>query len=179
MALQLGAGRQQKAWQPSGGLAFSLKSPSSLCSPLLPAHFHPSVPSLFNWHSVKVLLSASTCPCHGKQRQLRDAALSPLSAVCTLFCLLLLLSFLSPFPPLAFLPSLLSLPRSGICLCFTVTLSPFHSAPLFAFPWPRDKRKSSLFLSRLSHFFFLPPFIVPFLPVKRPAELFANSFLSS
>lgn len=114
MVLQLGAGRQQKAWQPSGGLAFSLKSPSSFCSALLPAHFHPSVPSLFNWHSVKVLLSASTCPCHGKQRQLGDAALSPLSP----------LSTLSFFPPSrTFFP--FTLPSSGISPLLVITPSCF------------------------------------------------------
>lgn len=115
MVLQLGAGRQQKAWQPSGGLAFSLKSPSSLCSALLPAHFHPSVPSLFNWHSVKVLLSASTCPCHGKQRQLGDAALSLLSPVSTL-------SFFLP-PSRAFFP--FTLPSSGISPLLVITPSCF------------------------------------------------------
>lgn len=49
------------------GLAFSLGV--SLLLLFFPfAHFHPSIPSLFNWLSVKVLLSASTCPCHSKQR---------------------------------------------------------------------------------------------------------------
>lgn len=61
------------------------------------SHFHPSILSLFNWLSVKVLLTASTCPCHSKQRQLGDAALS-LCCLLPLLCLLLTFhSISSPF----------------------------------------------------------------------------------
>lgn len=89
MVLQLRAGREQKAWQPFGDWHLVSESPSFFCSSLS-AHFHPSIPSLFNWLSVKVLLSASTCPCHSKQRQPGDTALSVLSPVSALS---------SPLPP--------------------------------------------------------------------------------
>lgn len=89
------------------GLAFSLKSPSFFCSSLS-LSLLISISSLFNWLSVKVLLSASTCPCHSKQRQLGDAAfslLSPVSALSSalfsyflLFRLLFIFSHVSPLP---------------------------------------------------------------------------------
>lgn len=90
MALQLWAGRKQKGWQPFGDWHLVSESPSFFCSSLS-AHFHPSIPSLFNWLSVKVLLSASTCPCHHKQRQPRDTALSLFSPVSAPFLPRLLL----------------------------------------------------------------------------------------
>lgn len=84
MVLQLQAGREQKVWQPFGDWHLVLESHSFFCSSLS-AHFHPSIPSLFNWLSVKVPLSASTCPCHSKQRQPGDTALSLFSPVSARF----------------------------------------------------------------------------------------------
>lgn len=132
MALQLRAGREQKAWQPFGDWHLVSSLPPSFV--LLSLSLLISISSLFNWLSVKVLLSASTCPCHSKQRQLGDAAFSLLSPVSALsFCPLLLLSFIPS--PLHFLPRLpsslfflwhfspslyhsLFLSRSGIFFCF-------------------------------------------------------------
>lgn len=147
MVLQLGAGREQKAWQSFGDWHLVSESPSFFCSSLS-AHFHPSIPSLFNWLPVKVLLSASTCPCHSKQRQPGDTALS-LSCLCSLFspCLLLLLSFLfclllissnvSPLLPLASLPPC-SFFIQTFSFCFSLILSHPFSYPfsmlVLAFP---------------------------------------------
>lgn len=146
MVLQLRAGREQKAWQPfwDWHLVSSLP-PSfvldSLCS--FPS-FHPS---LFNWLCVKVLLSASTCPCHSKQRRRGDAAASLLSPAFfsnfLLFCLFFIFAPL-PFPSLAGLPLSLSLRYLLWFLSFCLV----HSRTLFGasvcISWPGDKRKSSL-----------------------------------
>lgn len=106
MALQLRAGREQKAWQPFGDWHLVSSLPPSFV--LLSLSLLISISSLFNWLSVKVLLSASTCPCHSKQRQLGDAAfslLSPVSALSSalfsyflLFRLLFISSHVSPLP---------------------------------------------------------------------------------
>lgn len=104
MVPQLRAGREQKAWQPfwDWHLVWSLPPPFVLVS----AHFHPSIASLFNWLCVKVLLSASTCPCHSKQRQRGDAAASLLSLASSLssafFSNFLLFCLFFIFAPLPF-----------------------------------------------------------------------------
>lgn len=146
MVLQLWAGREQKAWQSFGDWHLVLEPPSFFCSSLF-AHFHPSIPSLFNWLFVKVLLSASTCPCHSKQRQPGDTALSVLSSVCTFFppaffsyFLLSLLDFfpclVCPSHPLAFLPFSISLPLSfslrPLFLCFCLILHHIFSCFFFS-----------------------------------------------
>lgn len=118
MVLQLWTVREQKAWQPFGDWHLVSQSHSFFCSSLS-AHFHPSIPSLFNWLSVKVLLSASTCPCHSKQRQPGDTALSLFSPVSAPFFSLTFFYFVpsgfSPVSPLplSFLPFSLSLPPSS------------------------------------------------------------------
>lgn len=140
MALQLWAGRKQKGWQPFGDWHLVAASPFFFCSSLS-AHFHPSIPSLFNWLSVKVLLSASTCPCHHKQRQPRDTALSLFSLVSATFSSLSSsltfifssLDFLFPFSP--------SLPCTAP---YSLLLSPCFSLikiSFLVFPssWPYDK----------------------------------------
>lgn len=149
MVLQLGAGREQKAWQSFGDWHLVSESPSFFCSSLS-AHFHPSIPSLFNWLPVKVLLSASTCPCHSKQRQPGDTALSLLSPVSALssppaffsyflflFCLLLISSDVSPLLPLASLPPY-SFFTQTFSFCFSFILSHPFSQPfsllVLAFP---------------------------------------------
>lgn len=137
MVLQLRAGREQKAWQPFGDWHLVSESLSFFCSSLS-AHFHPSIPSLFNWLSVKVPLSASTCPCHSKQRQPGDTALSLLSPVSALssplpssltffhFVSSWFFSHVSPLPPLplAFLPFSSRLPLALLFRpLFSVSLS--------------------------------------------------------
>ncbi len=124
MVLQLRAGREQKAWQPFGDWHLVSESPSFFCSSLS-AHFHPSIPSLFNWLSVKVLLSASTCPCHSKQRQPGDTALSLLSPVSALSSLLpSSLTFFYFVSSWFFLPCLRSPPfSSGISPFLFITPS--------------------------------------------------------
>lgn len=152
MVLQLRAGREQKAWQPfwDWHLVSSLP-PSfvldSLCS--FPS-FHPS---LFNWLCVKVLLSASTCPCHSKQRRRGDAAaslLSPASARSSaffsnflLFCLFFVFAPL-PFPSLAGLPPLFVTQVSSL-VSLALSRPCSYSFRCFCLrSWPGDKRKSSL-----------------------------------
>lgn len=128
MVLQLRAGSEQKAWQPFGDWHLVSESPSFFCSSLS-AHFHPSIPSLFNWLSEKVLLSASTCPCHSKQRQLGDTVLSLFSPVSALFSPLP--SSLTFFYFVSSWFSLLPHPSSpGISPFLFITLS-FSLRPLF------------------------------------------------
>lgn len=171
MVLQLWAGKEQKAWQPFGDWHLVPESPSFFCYSLS-AHFQPSIPSLFKWLFVKVLLSASTCPCHSKQRQPGDTALSLLSPVSALS---------SPLPssltsfyfvsPLDFLPSPTSFSSISPFLFMTRSLS-FSLRPFFFvflsfslmpfvttvwISWSCDKLMSSLSLLYiyLSPFFFL------------------------
>lgn len=109
-----------------------LESHSFFCSSLF-AHFHPSIPSLFNWLFVKVLLSASTCPCHSKQRQPGDTAVSLFSPVSALF-----------FP----------LPSSLTFFCLLLISSLVLSTPLI--PWHFSLSPyHSFFLSRSDLYFFV------------------------
>lgn len=192
MVLQLRAGREQKAWQPFGDWHLVSESPSFFCSSLS-AHFHPSIPSLFNWLSVKVLLSASTCPCHSKQRQPGDTALSLLSPVSALSSPLPSsltffyfvsswfspMSPLSPAPlPLAFLPFSLSLPLPlslrplfFVSLSFCLIHFLIHLTASVWISWPCDKLISSLSLLCIS----LSP-ILSLFTVIGPTEYFCNSF---
>lgn len=140
------------------GLAFSLRVSLLLCSSLS-AHFHPSISSLFNWLSVKVPLSASTCPCHSKQRQLGDTALSlffPMSAcyssltssltffyfVCFWSPLLPCLFGITSFSPHAFFFSQTFFFFVPVSFCLTC----IHFLASVRIPWHHNKLKSSLSL---------------------------------
>lgn len=178
MVLQLRAGREQKAWQPFEDWHLVSKSSFFFCSSLS-AHFHPSIPSLFNWLSVKVLLSASTCPCHSKQRQPGDTALcvvsvlsSPLPSSLTLFYFFLLLIFSPVSPlPLAFLPFSLSLPLSFFVRQFFFIHFPTLSIALF---------ECLGLVTNLYHhcLCWASPFLlfVCLFAVTRPTEYVCNSF---
>lgn len=183
MVLQLWAVKEQKAWQSFGDWYLVLESPSFFCSSLS-AHFRPSIPSLFNWLSVKVLLSASTCPCHSKQRQPVDTALSLFSPVSALFfplpSSLTFFYFVSSwFPPLSPLP--LSSPGISPFLCITPSFFLAQTFFFVCFSFILSLRPLNTYFLTCFFFFFLASwqtYIITVFLVYLPFYFFSFSICS-